>query len=133
MKGFNEWTGIGNLAADPETRYSTNGNAICTFTLACTTGSGDYEHTEWARCVSFGKFAEIFQQYLKKGSPLYVKAQTKTRKWEDKNGDTRYSTEQVIKDFVFLKGNNQTTAPAKAEPAEAKAQAEPDFDDDIPF
>lgn len=99
MASVNKWHGIGNLGADPETRYTANGDAVCNFSIACTESWKDKqtgekkEQTEWVRVSFFGKVAEICGQYLKKGSQVYVEGSLRTRKWQDKDGQDRYTTE----------------------------------------
>ncbi|AGA91665.1 single stranded DNA-binding protein [Thioflavicoccus mobilis 8321] len=93
---------IGNLGADPEVRYTQSGSAVANVRLATSeqwrdrnTGESQ-ERTEWHRVVFFGKLAEIVQQYLRKGSKIYVEGKLQTRKWQDQNGQDRYNTEVVV-------------------------------------
>ena len=92
MASVNKWIGIGNLGADPETRYSASGDAICNIRIACTDSWKDKttgekkESTEWVRVVFYKKLAEIADRYLKKGSPVYIEGRIKTRKWQDRDG-----------------------------------------------
>ena len=98
MASVNKWIGIGNLGADPETRYSASGDAICNIRIACTDSWKDKttgekkESTEWVRVVFYKKLAEIADRYLKKGSPVYIEGRIKTRKWQDRDGQDRYTT-----------------------------------------
>ena len=102
MASLNKVILIGNLGADPETRYAPSGDAICNLRLATTEtwkdrNSGERkENTEWHRVVFFGKLAEIAGQYLRKGSQIYVEGRIQTRKWQDKEGQDRYTTEVVL-------------------------------------
>lgn len=145
---------LGNLGKDPEVRYMTSGEAITTITLATSENwkdkSGEkQEKTEWHRVVFFGKLAEIAGEYLKKGRQVYVEGKLQTRKWQDKEGQDRYTTEIVAKEMTLLGGkssgsdsfevvenkpsasSSSSAAPAKAAPA-AKGGFD-NFDDDIPF
>lgn len=146
---------LGNLGKDPEVRYMTSGEAMATITLATSETwkdkSGEkQEKTEWHRVVFFGKLAEIAGEYLKKGRQVYVEGKLQTRKWQDKEGQERYTTEIVAKEMTLL-GGKQTgggnfevvdkpaaaSAPAGApeagKPAPAKGGGFDNFDDDIPF
>lgn len=112
MASVNKVILIGNLGKDPETRYAPSGDAICNITLATTDtwrdkASGEKrEATEWHRVVFFGKLAEIAGQYLRKGSPVYVEGSLRTRKWQDKDGQDRYTTE-IRADEMKMLGNRQ--------------------------
>ena len=98
MASLNKVILIGNLGADPETRYTTSGDAVCNIRLATTDSwrdkaSGEQrESTEWHRVVFYRRLAEIAGQYLKKGSQVYIEGRIKTRKWQDKDGQERYTT-----------------------------------------
>lgn len=113
MAGLNRATIIGNLGKDPEVRYSNKGTAICNMTIAtseCWTdkSTGEkQEKTEWHRCVSFGKQAEVLGKYLVKGSQVYVEGKLQTRQYE-KDGQAHYATEIVVQDFTFLGGGQQS-------------------------
>ncbi len=150
MASVNKVILIGNLGADPETRYSTDGAAITNIRIATTDrwkdkGSGEMrEQTEWHRVVFFGRLAEISGEYLKKGSPVYVEGRLRTRKWTDKEGHDRYTTE-VTADVMQLLGSRggagepSTREPAAGEGAPSRAGAQKgsrgpeDIEDDIPF
>lgn len=99
MASVNKVILVGNLGRDPETRYAPSGDAICNISIATTDrwkdrASGEMkEQTEWHRVAFFGKLAEIAGQYLKKGSQVYVEGSLRTRKWQDKDGQDRYTTE----------------------------------------
>ncbi len=156
-RGVNKVILIGNLGRDPEVRYSPNGNAIANLTMATTESWRDkatgekQEKTEWHRVVFFGRLAEIVGEYLKKGSQIFVEGRLQTRKWQDKDGNDRYTTEIVATEMQMLGSRsgfgapaddyNQEprraqggggAAPAAAAPAPAKAGGD-DYDDDIPF
>jgi single-strand DNA-binding protein len=110
MASINKVILIGNLGRDPETRYTTSGSAICNIRLATTRtwkdkATGDkVEETEWHTVVFFDRLAEIAAEYLKKGRSVYVEGRLKTRKWQDKEGHDRYSTEIVGEDMKMLGG-----------------------------
>lgn len=111
-RGINKVILIGNLGQDPEVRFTPNGTAVANLNLATTDTwldkqSGQkQERTEWHRLVMFNKTAEIAQQYLKKGAKIYVEGRLQTRKWQDQNGQDRYSTEIVVNDMQMLDGRN---------------------------
>lgn len=163
MASLNKVILIGNLGRDPETRYAPSGDAICNITVATTETWKDKatgerkEATEWHRVVFFGRLAEIAAQYLRKGSQIYVEGRLQTRKWQDKDGQDRYTTE-IRGDEMKMLGSRQgggggdapmgggydapAAAPARQAPQQAPAQKAPsqsggggfgDFDDDIPF
>ncbi len=101
-RGVNKVILVGNLGQDPEVRYMPNGNAVTNVTIATSDSWKDrdtgqqQERTEWHRVVFFGKLAEIAGQYLRKGSKIYVEGALRTRKWQDQNGQDRYTTEIVV-------------------------------------
>ena len=104
-RGINKVILVGNLGADPETRYTANGAAVTTVSIATSESwrdkqSGEtQERTEWHRVVFFNRLAEIAGQYLSKGSKVYIEGQLQTRKWQDQSGQDRYSTEVVLQGF----------------------------------
>ena len=134
---------VGNLGADPEIRQTKDGRPIANLSVA--TGeswkdknTGDMqERTEWHRVSMFGKLAEIAGQYVRKGSKLYIEGRLQTRKWQDKDGNDRYTTEVVANEMQMLdsRGGADSAGTPAAAPAAASAPAQPpaDFDDDIPF
>ena len=147
-RGVNKVILVGNLGRDPEVRYMPNGNAVANVTLATTESwkdkqTGDkQERTEWHNVVFFSRLAEIAGEYLKKGSQVYVEGSLRTRKWQDKSGNDRYTTEIIASDMQMLggRGGGSTgyaageAAPSAAEPSQPSAgTAAPEFDDDIPF
>jgi single-strand DNA-binding protein len=105
-RGVNKAILIGNLGKDPEVRYTQNGTAVGNFTLATTErrkqGEEWTDHTEWHNIVAWGRQAELCSQYLQKGSTVYIEGRIQTRKWQDKDGNNRYSTEIVVNDIQFL-------------------------------
>ncbi len=153
MASVNKAIIIGNLGKDPEMRFMPSGDAICNFSIATTDSwkdkSGEkQEKTEWHRISMFGKLAEIAGEYLKKGSQVYVEGRLQTRKWQDKDGHERYTTE-IVADRMQMLGsksgggsnfevvdNSTASAPASAAAAKKPAAAKggfDDLDDDIPF
>lgn len=148
MASVNKVILIGNLGADPETRYLPSGDAVTNIRIATTETwkdkSGEkQEHTEWHRVAFFGRLAEIAGEYLKKGSPVYVEGRLQTRKWQDKDGQERYTTEIRADRMQLLGGRGGGTEPMSREPAPAaegtgkgaakKGGAFDEMDDDIPF
>ena len=113
MASVNKVILVGNLGADPETRYMPSGDAVTNIRLATTDrfkdkASGEFkEATEWHRVAFFGKIAEIAGQYLRKGSSVYIEGKIRTRKWQDKDGQERYSTEIVADQMQMLGGRGQ--------------------------
>lgn len=148
MASLNKVHIIGNLGKDPETRYMPNGDAATNITVATTdkwkdkaTGEAK-EAVEWHRVSFFGKLAEIAGQYLKKGSQVYIEGSLRTRKWQDKDGQDRYTTEIRADTMQMLSGRQdgeQRPAPAQRQAAPARnAPAKSEFDngdfaDSIPF
>ncbi len=152
-RGVNKVILIGNLGQDPEVRYLPQGGAVTNITLATSESwrdkqSGEMkEKTEWHRVVVFGKLAEIAGQYLKKGSQVYIEGQLQTRKWQDQQGQERYSTEVVVNIGGSMQmlggrssGNDNASPAGSQKPQQQRTQQPPvqndppmDFDDDIPF
>ncbi|MGW8228551.1 MAG: single-stranded DNA-binding protein [Gammaproteobacteria bacterium] len=142
-RGVNKVILIGNLGRDPEVRYSPNGGAIANITLATSEAWKDkntgeqVEKTEWHRVVFFRRLAEIAGEYLKKGSKVYIEGKLQTRKWQDKDGNERYTTEIVANEMQMLDTRGGSASYNQDEPAMSSSQPEPmpvgDFDDDIPF
>jgi single-strand DNA-binding protein len=131
MASVNKVILIGNLGKDPETKYLSSGDAVTNFTVATTESWKDKatnekkEAAEWHRISAFGKLAEICGEYLKKGSQVYIEGKIKTRKWQDKEGVDRYTTE-ITADQMRMLGS------AKSESTERPAkQAQKQRDDDI--
>ena len=150
MASVNKVILVGNLGADPETKYLPSGDAVANIRLATTDrwkdkASGEMkEATEWHRIAFFGRLAEIAGEYLKKGSQVYVEGRIRTRKWQDKEGHDRYTTE-IVADSMQMLGSRAGSGEPRPEPVGAKA-AEPkaapatkpagkfdDMEDDIPF
>ncbi len=152
-RGLNKVMLIGNLGNEPEVRYTQSGGAVVNLSIATNevwrdreTGS-QQERTEWHRVVLFGKLAEIARDYLHKGSKIYLEGRLQTRKWQDNNGQDRYTTEIVGNEMQMLdsrgSGGEFANAPPPSgeNPAPAGSPSRPappdnatdDFDDDIPF
>jgi len=145
-RGINKVILIGNLGKDPEMRYMPSGSAVANITMATTESwkdkqSGDQqERTEWHNIVFYNRLAEIVGEYLKKGSQVYVEGKLRTRKWQDKSGNDRYTTEIIANEMQMLGSrggsagysSEKASPPTAAEPAPAAAGGS-DFDDDIPF
>ncbi|MDE2893460.1 MAG: single-stranded DNA-binding protein [Chloroflexota bacterium] len=107
MASLNKVMIIGNLGADPEMRFTANGDAVANFRVAAsrryTTRDGEQrEQTEWFRVVCWRRLAEIAGQYLQKGRQVYIEGRLETRQWEDRDGNTRYTTEVVANEMVML-------------------------------
>ena len=158
MAGINKVILVGNLGAKPEVKYASNGNAISNLSVATSESWTDkstgqkQERTEWHRVSLFGKLAEIAGQYLDKGSKVYVEGKLQTRKWQDQNGQDRYTTEVVVSGFngtlQMLDRRNDSSPSSPSEVASSpsedvteKGQTKPsitpvskdEFEDDIPF
>lgn len=157
-RGVNKVILVGNLGRDPEMKYTASGAAIANITVATSDSWNDkqtgerVEKTEWHRVVAFQRLAEIMGEYLKKGSQVYIEGKLQTRKWQDQNGQDRYSTEVVASDMQMLGArggdagarpqagsgggfrNNPQAQQAPAQQAPAQSGSNNDFDDDdIPF
>jgi single-strand DNA-binding protein len=136
MAGVNKVILIGNLGADPEVKYLSNGTTVANFRMATTENrvnrSGEKTTvTEWHRIVAFGKLAEICGEYLHKGKQVYIEGRLRTRSWEDKDGNRRWTTEITANQMQML------GAPPDASAVEKEAGVEqempPGSDDDVPF
>ena len=143
MRGVNKVTLMGNLGADPEIRYTQSGTTVANIRLATNfdfkdrTTSEKRTHTEWHRCVIFGKLAELAGQYLRKGDPVYFEGRNQTRKWQGQDGQDRYTTEVVVSEMNLIGGNGNGQSPSESA-SQAAAESAPaaggeGFDDDIPF
>ena len=155
MASINKVILIGNLGRDPEVRYMPSGDAVANITIATTDTWKDkagekQEQTEWHRVAMFGKTAEIAGEYLKKGSQVYIEGKLQTRKWTDKEGQERYTTE-IRADRMQMLGSRSggsermappeddapprsaAAAPVKKAAAAGKGSGFDDLEDDIPF
>ncbi len=126
MASVNKVILVGNLGKDPETRYLPNGDAVANFNIATTETFKDksgakQEQTEWHRISLFGRTAEIAGEYLKKGSPVYIEGRIRTRKWQDKEGQDRYTTEIIGDRMQLLGSRGGTENMARGEPDSAPA------------
>ena len=155
MAGINKVILVGNLGAKPEIKYASNGNAISNLSIATSETWTDkstgqkQERTEWHRVSLFGKVAEIAGQYLDKGSKVYVEGKLQTRKWQDQNGQDRYTTEVVISGYSgtlqMLDRRDDMNSNAPSQQSQPQSQSAPtpapaitpvasdEFEDDIPF
>src|SRR5512135_3665145 len=129
---------VGHLGKSPETRYLTNGDAVTNVSLATSESYKDkngekVDKSEWHNLVFYRKLAEIAGQYLNKGSLIYVEGKIQTRKWEDKEGQTRYTTEIIVNEMKMLGGKKGEESQESKPPQSAKPQAMEDFPDDLPF
>ena len=152
-RGINKVILIGNLGQDPETRYMPSGGAVTNFTLATNESWKDKQtgeqkdRTEWHKVAMFGRLAEIAAEYLRKGSQVYVEGRLQTRKWQDRDGNDRYTTEIVANEMQMLGGRGGGSSSfgggsgggSGGDPAggsgggQQSAPPADDFDDDIPF
>src|SRR5690606_16217904 len=149
-RGINKVILIGNLGQDPETRTTPGGTTVTNIRLATSeswtdrTSGEKKEQTEWHTVVMWSRLGEIAAEYLRKGSQVYIEGRLQTRKRQDKQGNDRYSTEEVASEMQMLGGrggggapqetrDTRDTAGGRAASAPAAAGAGPDFDDDIPF
>lgn len=129
MASVNKVILVGNLGADPETRYLPSGDAVANVRLATTDrfkdkASGDMkELTEWHRVVFFGRLAEVVSEYLKKGSSIYVEGRIRTRKWTDQAGQERYSTEIVGEQMQMLGGRRDSAESGGRDSAAAESRS----------
>ena len=147
MASVNKVILVGNLGKDPESRVTGSGEAVCTFSIATTESwrdksSGERKDiTEWHKVVAYGKLAEIAGEYLRKGSQVYVEGKIKTRKWQDNNGQDRYTTEINASALTMLgkkvedEGGRQQPKQQGTSSNRHNESAPPpsDLDDDIPF
>jgi single-strand DNA-binding protein len=146
-RGVNKVIIVGNLGNDPETKYMPSGSAVTNLSVATNESWKDKatgeqkDRTEWHKVAMFGRLAEISAEYLRKGSQVYIEGKLRTRKWQDKQGNDRYSTEIVADEMQMLGGRTGGGAPAMGGPPQSSPppQGSPgpagggDFDDDIPF
>ena len=158
MASVNKVILIGNLGRDPETRYTADGAAVTNITIATSDrwkdkATGEMkEATEWHKIAFFGRLAEIAGEYLKKGRPVYVEGKLRTRKWQDKEGQDRYTTEVIADNMQMLgsregmgggaggdfDGGDESRSAARSSPAPSARSAKStpsvaEMDDDIPF
>ena len=158
-RGVNKAVILGNVGDDPSIRYMPNGKAVANFTVATSESWKDQqgqkqERTEWHRCTAYDKLAEIIGEYIKKGSKLYLEGKLQTRKWQDQQGQDRYTTEIIVSDMQMLdgkpqQGSQQQQGQQQQQPQRQQApqnngyqqarsqpvpqQEAPQFDDDLPW
>jgi single-strand DNA-binding protein len=154
-RGVNKVILVGNLGNDPETKYMPSGDAVTNLSVATSESWKDKQtgeqkdRTEWHRVAMFGRLAEIAAEYLRKGSQVYIEGKIRTRKWQDQQGNDRYSTEVIANEMQMLGGRSGSGAPATGggsggpppgPPSQGSGGASGgsggsggDFDDDIPF
>ena len=134
MAGVNKVILVGNLGKDPEVKYLDNGVAVANFSLATTENYKNKEgekvsQTEWHNIVLWRGLAEVAEKYLKKGASVYVEGKIKTRKWEDKEGNTRYNTEILADNMTMLGGKKDS----QGNPTNPPQETASDKADDLPF
>ena len=147
-RGINKVIVVGNLGQDPDTRYMPSGSAVTNITVATNESWKDKQtgeqkdRTEWHKVAMFGRLAEIAAEYLRKGSQVYIEGKLRTRKWQDKDGNDRYTTEIIADEMQMLGGRGgaggsapmQDDRPPQGAPSSPPPQgSSDDFDDDIPF
>lgn len=140
--GINKVIILGNVGKDPEVKTFGSGSSVCKLAIATSESWKDKqtgenkEQTEWHNVSLFNKLAEIGGKYLTKGSQVYVEGKLRTRKWQDKNGNDRYTTEIIASDMQMIGGKSSGNSAPKQKSVEfkdGKVERDPDFDDDIPF
>ena len=144
-RGINKVILVGNCGKDPETRYMPSGGAVTNISIATSESwkdkqSGEQkDRTEWHNVVFFGRLGEIAGEYLRKGPQVYVEGSLRTEKWQDKNGNDRYTTKIIANEMQMLGGRQSGDSYAPAQSAAPASRPEPaavvedSFDDDIPF
>lgn len=147
MSSLNKAMIIGRLGQDPDVRYTQSNTAVANLSIATSERYKDKqgewkERTEWHRVVAWGRLAEICQEYLKKGSQVYIEGPIQTRKWEDKEGQTRYTTEIKALTMTMLDSKGESSGgdvpqkPDNSQPVSSSVDLNDDFDDiddDLPF
>tara|TARA_B100000925_G_C22005068_1_gene473250 strand:- start:818 stop:1228 length:411 start_codon:yes stop_codon:yes gene_type:complete len=136
MSGVNKVILLGNLGKDPEVRYLDNGVAVANFSLATTENYKNKQgervsQTEWHNVVFWRGLAEVAEKYLKKGDSIYLEGKIRTRKWEDKEGNTRYSTEVLADNMTMLGKKNSQVADSQELTSNEKSVS--NDEDDLPF
>lgn len=137
--GINKVILVGNLGQDPETKYLPSGGAVTNISLATSESWKDkqtgetQERTEWHRVVFFNRLAEIAGEYLRKGRKVYVEGSLKTRKWQDKDGQDRWTTEIIASDMLLIDGGRSESEPSQTAQQASYAAKKPDDEELIPF
>lgn len=129
-RGVNKAVILGNVGDDPSIRYMPNGKAVANFTVATSESWKDQqgqkqERTEWHRCTAYDKLAEIIGEYVKKGSKLYLEGKLQTRKWQDQQGQDRYTTEIIVSEMQMLDGKPQQQGGKQAPQGQQQQQRHP--------
>ena len=130
---------IGNLGQDPEIKHTASGNAVANISVATSEHWKDkqtserMEKTEWHRVVAFNRLAEIMGEYLAKGSKVYIEGKIQTRKWQDAQGNDRWTTEIVANEMKMLDGKPSGDRQQRTQQAQPQTQAKDSLEDDIPF
>jgi single-strand DNA-binding protein len=146
-RGVNKVILVGNLGNDPETKYMPSGDAVTNLSVATSESWKDKatgeqkDRTEWHRVAMFGRLAEIAAEYLRKGSQVYIEGKLRTRKWQDQQGNDKYTTEIIANEMQMLGGRSGGGAPAMGGgsgkpppgPPQGGGSGDEPFDDDIPF
>lgn len=147
-RGVNKVIIVGNLGNDPDTKYMPSGSAVTNLSVATNESWKDKQtgeqkdRTEWHRVAMFGRLAEIAAEYLRKGSQVYIEGKLRTRKWQDQQGNDKYTTEIIADEMQMLGGRSGGGAPAMGggsggpppgPPSQGGGGSPGDFDDDIPF
>lgn len=148
-RGVNKVIIVGNLGNDPDTKYMPSGSAVTNLSVATNESWKDKQtgeqkdRTEWHRVAMFGRLAEIAAEYLRKGSQVYIEGKLRTRKWQDQQGNDKYTTEIIADEMQMLGGRSGGGAPAMGGGSGGPPPGPPaqggggsgggDFDDDIPF
>lgn len=147
-RGVNKVIIVGNLGNDPDTKYMPSGSAVTNLSVATNESWKDKQtgeqkdRTEWHRVAMFGRLAEIAAEYLRKGSQVYIEGKLRTRKWQDQQGNDKYTTEIIADEMQMLGGRSGGGAPAMGggsggpppgPPSQGGGGSSGDFDDDIPF
>ena len=131
---INQCNFIGRLGRDPEIRYTQSGKAVASFSIACSEKRGGEETTEWVNVVAWEKLAEICGQYLVKGSLVFISGRMQTRKWQDKDGGTRYTTEIVAREMKMLSPRGEGSGSGGGYGGDGGGQEPPQVGDDlVPF
>jgi single-strand DNA-binding protein len=148
-RGINKVIIVGNLGGDPETRYMPSGSAVTNLTVATNESWKDKQtgeqkdRTEWHKVAMFNRLAEVAAEYLRKGSQVYIEGKLRTRKWQDKSGQDRWTTEIIADEMQMLGGRGGAGGGGGSAPMSSSQDSSPpsappqagsdDFDDDIPF
>ena len=145
-RGINKVILVGNLGADPDTRYMPSGSAVTNLSIATSESWKDKqtgeqkERTEWHKVAMFNRLAEVAAEYLRKGSQVYIEGKLRTRKWQDRDGNDRWTTEVIADEMQMLggRGGGGGAAPMSSGSDSGPPSGPPDtgpddFDDDIPF